>query len=31
VQWHPEADPDSTIIGALVQAAARAALTGARE
>jgi putative glutamine amidotransferase len=31
VQWHPEADPESRIIGALVQAAARTALTGARE
>jgi len=31
VQWHPEADPDSAIVGALVQAAGRAALTAARE
>jgi putative glutamine amidotransferase len=31
VQWHPEADPDSSIIGSLVQAASRAALAGARE
>ena len=31
VQWHPEADPESRIIGALVQAAARTALTGSRE
>jgi putative glutamine amidotransferase len=31
VQWHPEADPDSQIIGALVQAAARSALAGTRE
>jgi putative glutamine amidotransferase len=31
VQWHPEADPDSQIIGALVQAAARSALAGARQ
>ncbi len=31
VQWHPEADPDSRIIAALVQAAARTALTGTRE
>ena len=31
VQWHPEADPDSTIIGALVRAATGAALTGTRE
>ncbi len=31
VQWHPEADPDSSIIESLVQAASRAALAGARE
>jgi len=31
VQWHPEADPGSTIIESLVQAAARASLTAARE
>ncbi len=31
VQWHPEADPASSIIEALVQAAARSALAGARE
>jgi putative glutamine amidotransferase len=31
VQWHPEADPDSSIIGALVQAASRSALSGTRQ
>jgi putative glutamine amidotransferase len=31
VQWHPEADPDSRVVGALVQAAARTALASARE
>jgi putative glutamine amidotransferase len=31
VQWHPEADPDSSIIAALVQAAGRFALSGARQ
>jgi len=31
VQWHPEADPDSAIIAALVAAAARAAPVGVRE
>ncbi len=31
VQWHPEADPDSSIIDSLVQAASRSALAGARE
>jgi putative glutamine amidotransferase len=31
VQWHPEADPESSVIGALVQAAARSSLAGARE
>ncbi len=30
VQWHPEADPESSIIAALVQAAGRFALAGAR-
>jgi putative glutamine amidotransferase len=31
VQWHPEADPDSQVVAALVQAAARTALAPARE
>jgi gamma-glutamyl-gamma-aminobutyrate hydrolase PuuD len=31
VQWHPEADPDSPVIGALVAAAARSALAAASE
>jgi putative glutamine amidotransferase len=31
VQWHPEADPDSSIIGALVEAAGRSALAGTRQ
>jgi putative glutamine amidotransferase len=31
VQWHPEADESSTVVGALVQAAARAASTLTRE
>jgi putative glutamine amidotransferase len=31
VQWHPEADESSTVVAALVAAAARGALTGARE
>lgn len=31
VQWHPEADPDSSIIPSLVQAAGRFALAGARQ
>ena len=31
VQWHPEADSESTIIATLVQAAARSALTGVGE
>jgi putative glutamine amidotransferase len=31
VQWHPEADEGSTVIAALVAAASRSALTGARE
>jgi putative glutamine amidotransferase len=31
VQWHPEADPDSTVVAALVAAAARSALTAASE
>jgi putative glutamine amidotransferase len=30
VQWHPEADPDSQVVGALVQAAARTAMTTSR-
>jgi putative glutamine amidotransferase len=31
VQWHPEADEGSSVVGALVQAAAGAAVTSARE
>jgi len=31
VQWHPEADESSTVVGALVQAAARAASALTRE
>jgi len=31
VQWHPEADPDSPVVGALVAAAARSALAAASE
>jgi len=31
VQWHPEADPSSPVVGALVQAAARSALAATRE
>jgi putative glutamine amidotransferase len=31
VQWHPEADPDSPVVGALVAAAARSALATASE
>ena len=31
VQWHPEADPDSTVIAALVAAAERSALAAASE
>ena len=31
VQWHPEADAESTVIGALVQAAARSAAALSRE
>jgi putative glutamine amidotransferase len=31
VQWHPEADENSSVVESLVQAAARSALAGARE
>jgi putative glutamine amidotransferase len=31
VQWHPEADPESPVVGALVAAAARSALAAASE
>jgi putative glutamine amidotransferase len=31
VQWHPEADPESPVVGALVQAAIASSSTLARE